>query len=182
MNERNDGATKAEGLIGAIDGLSEWTGRALAWLTLLMVLVTTYVVVMRYVFDVGSIALQESVTYMHAMVFMLGAAYTLKREGHVRVDIVYRNYSPRARAWVNAVGALVLGLPLAVFIGWGAWDFVVNAWVIREISPDAGGLPWVYWLKSLIPLMAALLCLQLFADLLRQLLILMQRTCDEPEA
>lgn len=162
-----------QGLVQAIDCMSEMTGRLIAWLTLFMVLITTYVVVARYAFNVGSIGLQESVTYMHAMVFMLGAGYTLKHQGHVRVDILYRNYSPRTRAWVNALGAIVLALPIMVFIGWGAWEFVVNSWTVREVSNDAGGLPFVYLLKSLIPLMSILLCMQLANEVLRSLVFLM---------
>lgn len=160
-------------LIGLIDTFSRHTGQLIAWLTLFMVLITCCVVVMRYGFDKGSIALQESVTYMHGIVFMLGAAYTFGAQAHVRVDIIYRNFSVLQKAWVNAVGGIVLALPLAIFMGVSAWEFVKSSWAVNEISADAGGLPWVYWLKSLIPLMAMTLSLQLLADVLRNLLVLM---------
>jgi TRAP-type mannitol/chloroaromatic compound transport system permease small subunit len=143
-----------------IDRLSELSGRALAWLTLAMVLVTFGVVILRYFFHTGSIALQESVTYLHAAVFMLGAAYTLKHDGHVRVDILYRDLSQRGQAWVNLAGTLVFLLPVCVFIVVASWKYVAVSWSIREGSPEAGGLNAVFLLKTVIPLMAILLLLQ----------------------
>ena len=148
-----------------IDAFSLLTGRAVAWLVLVMMLITCIVVVLRYGFGIGSIALQESVGYMHAAVFMLGAAFTLQRQGHVRVDIFYRNFSERRKAWVNGLGSLIFLLPLSGFLLGISWDFVANAWEIREESPQAGGLPGVYLLKSLIPLMAITLGLQGLSDL-----------------
>ncbi len=143
-----------------IDQLNEWVGRLTAWLTLAMVIVTFVVVVMRYLFDLGSIALQESITFMHAMVFMLGAAYTLRHEGHVRVDIFYRRFGERGRAWVDLLGVLLLLIPVTLFITWVSWEYVASSWALREGSREAGGLPGVYLLKSVIPLMALLLLLQ----------------------
>ena len=156
-----------------LDAIAEFTGRSTTWLTLVMVLATSLIVLLRHAFDIGSIALQDSVTYMHGLVFMLGAAYTLKHQGHVRVDILYNRFSPGARAWVDALGSLVLTLPLMVFIGWGSWDYVCNSWQIREGSGDSGGLGGVYLFKSLLPLMALSLGLQALADLLRNLWQLM---------
>ena len=131
-----------------LDRFSELTGRLTAWLTLLMVLVTFVVVVMRYVFDAGLIWVQESVIWMHACVFMLGAAYTLRHEEHVRVDIFYRGMSVRRRALVDALGVLVFLWPLCVFLAIKAWDFVAVSWAIREVSRESGGLPY-----PLIPLL-----------------------------
>lgn len=156
-----------------LDAIAEVTGRCTAWLTLAMVLATSLIVLLRHVFDIGAIALQDAVTYMHGLVFMLGAAYTLKHQGHVRVDILYNRFSPAARAWVDALGSLVLTLPLMAFIGWGSWDYVCNSWQIREGSGDSGGLGGVYLFKSLLPLMALSLSLQALADLLRNLWQLM---------
>ena len=99
-------------------------GRAAAWLTLFMVIVTFVVVVMRYVFDAGLIWVQESVVWMHAAVFMLGAAYTLQDEEHVRVDIFYRKMSERRRAWVDLIGVVIFLLPLCLFLAWNSFDFV----------------------------------------------------------
>ena len=117
-----------------LDGLNEWIGRAVSWLSLLMVLVTFAVVVLRYAFDTGWIAMQESVTYMHAVLFLAGAAYTLKHQGHVRVDVFYRRFSPRGRAWVDLFGGLLLLLPVCLFIFYMSWDYVVQSWALQEGS------------------------------------------------
>jgi TRAP-type mannitol/chloroaromatic compound transport system permease small subunit len=143
-----------------LDDLSEWTGRAVAWLTLAMVLVTFAVVVARYVFDLGSVALQESVTYMHAVVFLLGAAYTLRHDRHVRVDIFYQRASVRGRAWVDLLGVILLLVPSCGFILLVSLDYVGASWSMFEGSRDVGGLPLVYFLKTLIPLTAVALLLQ----------------------
>ena len=164
-----------------LDTIAEITGTLIAWLTLAMVLITSWVVLMRHAFGLGSIALQESVIYMHATVFMLGAAYTLKRGGHVRVDIFHRRYSSTGRAWTEVIGSLVFTLPLVIFIGVASWDFVAESWRIKEGSTDSGGLAWVYCLKTLLPLMALSIGLQACAELLRNLLVLMNvLDADEP--
>ncbi|MBN2887083.1 MAG: TRAP transporter small permease subunit [Chromatiaceae bacterium] len=147
-------------------------GEAVAWFSLAMVLVTFAVVVLRYVFDLGWIALQESVTYMHGALFMLGIAYTLKRDGHVRVDIFYQRLSRRARAWIDLGGTLLLLLPVAMLILWYGWDYVAESWRVREASREAGGLPGVYLLKSLILLMPLLLLVQGLALAARNALFL----------
>lgn len=130
-----------------------------------MVLAMFFIVVMRYVFDWGSIAFQESVTYMHALVLMLGAAYTLKHGGHVRVDIFYRQAPERTQGWVDSFGIVFLLLPTCAFILWVSWDYVAASWSLREASREAGGLPIVYLLKSLMLLAASLLLLQSVAEL-----------------
>jgi TRAP-type mannitol/chloroaromatic compound transport system permease small subunit len=167
-----------------IDQLSEWTGRLVAWLTFFMVIVTFVVVLLRYLFDLGSIALQESITFMHAMVFMLGAAYTLRHEGHVRVDIFYRRFGERGRAWVDLLGVLLLLIPVTLFITWVSWEYVASSWSLLEGSREAGGLPGVFLLKSVIPLMALLLLLQGVAMGLRALRVIrgttgQQEHCNE---
>ena len=156
-----------EKLVRFLDGISEWTGRAIAWFTLMMVLVTFAVVILRYLFDTGWIAMQESVTYLHAMVFLLGAAYTLHHQAHVRVDIFYHRFGPRGRALVDLLGTLFLLLPVCGFILFSSWDYVLDSWAYRETSSEPGGLPWVYLLKSLLLLMPLLLSLQGLAELLR---------------
>lgn len=143
-----------------IDRLSEWTGRAVAWLMLAMVIVTVVVVGARYLFDAGWISLQESVTWMHGIALMLGLAYTLKHDAHVRVDVFYRRFGERGRAWIDLVGAVVLLLPLCVFIAWSSWDYVAASWAVGESSREAGGLPGLFLLKTAIPVAAALLALQ----------------------
>jgi TRAP-type mannitol/chloroaromatic compound transport system permease small subunit len=139
----------------ALDRISLATGRAAAWLTLVMVLVTFVVVIMRYVFDAGMIWLQESVTWMHAAVFMLGAAYTLFAEEHVRVDIFYRRMSAVGRAWVDLLGVLLFLLPFCAYLAWASWDFAAVSWAIRETSRESGGLPYplIPLLKSIVVVM-----------------------------
>ena len=117
-----------------IEPVSERTGGALAWLTLAMVAATAVIVVARYAFDAGWIALQESVTWMHGLVLMLGLAYTLKHDAHVRVDVFYRRFSARGRAWVDLVGVAALLLPLCAFVVWASWGYVADAWAIGERS------------------------------------------------
>ena len=173
-------------LVQGIDRFSEWTGKALSWLSLAMVLLTFAVVVLRYAFDLGWISMQESITYLHATLFMLGAAYTLQQDAHVRVDIFYQRLSPRGKAWVDLLGTLFLLLPVCSFILWVSWDYVAESWHVREASREAGGLPGVYLLKTLILLLPALLLLQGFALFLRNLLFLggkIERRGDQkPEA
>lgn len=159
-------------LLKAIDTTTDATGRLLAWLTLAMMLVLCLVVFLRYGFGTGSVALQEAVTYLHGAVFMLGAAFTLKHDGHVRVDIFYRRFSPRAKAWVNSLGGILFLLPLCCYFFIISWDFVEQSWLIREISSEPGGLPAVFLLKTLIPLMAVNLGLQGLAEVLRSAQVL----------
>lgn len=162
-------------LIDGIETLNEWIGRAVGWLTLVMVGVMFLVVVLRYVFDTGYIALQESVTWMHALVFMLGAAYTLKYDAHVRVDVLYRNWSSRRQAWANLLGVLFLLLPVCMLIIWQSADYVARSWRVFEASGETGGLPGVFLLKTAIPVTALLLLLQGIALALRSALTLAGR-------
>jgi TRAP-type mannitol/chloroaromatic compound transport system permease small subunit len=145
-----------------LDRISSITGKLTAWLTLFMVIVTFIVVIMRYVFDAGLIWVQESVVWMHAVVFMLGAAYTLHAEEHVRVDIFYRTMSERRRAWVDLVGVIVFLMPLCVFLAWASFDFVTQSWRIGESSRESGGLPYPFvpLLKSVLLLMPVAVALQ----------------------
>lgn len=157
-----------------IDIFTDRSGRLLAWLVLAMALLTTVVVVMRYGFNTGSIMAQEAVIYMHGCLFMLGMAYALKSGAHVRVDIFYRNFSPRAQAWVNSLGGIVFLMPLCAFIGFSSWNYVNESWLVRETSADPGGIPAVFLLKSIIPLMALNLFLQGLAETLRSAILLVE--------
>ncbi len=172
MNQKPTRPDPRRRLIEIIDHFSELTGRSVAWLTLLMALLTFIIVVLRYGFDSGSIALQESVTWLHATVFMLGASYALKRDSHVRVDIFYQKFSPRGRALVDLLGSLLLLLPVCLFIFQASWDYVLGAWEIGEGSAETGGLPALYLLKTLLLIMPSLLILQALAHSLRAWLIL----------
>lgn len=150
-----------------IDRLNDLTGRLVSWITLLMVIVTCAVVLARYVFGVGSIALQESVMYMHGIVFMLGIAFTLKEQGHVRVDVLHEKFSRRTRTLIDIAGTVLFLLPVSIFILLTSLDYVSFSWSLRESSAQPGGLPGVFLVKTLIPVMAALLALQGIAEILR---------------
>jgi TRAP-type mannitol/chloroaromatic compound transport system permease small subunit len=155
-----------------LDRFSDATGRLVSWLTLAMMFITATVVIMRYLLNTGSIALQESITYMHGMVFLLAIAYTLKQQAHVRVDIIYQKLSPRSQAIVDLLGAVFFLLPFCLFLLWVSYDYVIFSWSLLESSPEPGGLPAVFLLKTLIPIMALLLLLQGIAEIIRNFLVL----------
>ncbi len=154
-----------------LDRISAILGKTSAWLTLFMVIVTFVVVVMRYVFDAGLVWLQESVVWMHAFVFMVGAAYTLQQEEHVRVDIFYREMTPRRKALVDLFGVLLFLLPVCAFLFWRSLDFVAISWKLQESSREPGGLPYplVPLLKSIVLVMPATLTLQGVSMLLKSI-------------
>ena len=158
--------------VSCIDAITEFIGKTASYCSILMVFVTLYVVVSRYIFNSGSIAIQESVIYLNALLFLLTAAFTLKHDGHVRVDIFYGPASSRYKAWANMFGGIFLLLPVTGFILWASWDYVLAAWRIRETSPEAGGIPFVYLLKTLIVVMAMLMVLQGLAEIIRNALFL----------
>ncbi len=143
--------------------LTGWIGRTVSWLTLLMVLLTFAIVILRYGMNQGWIWMQESVTYLHALVFMTAAAWAFQTDDHVRVDIFYRDRSLRHKAWVNLLGTLIFLVPFSIFLIVIGWDYVAASWVTKEGSREAGGLPLVYLLKSLILIMPALLLIQSFS-------------------
>ncbi|MBX2810741.1 MAG: TRAP transporter small permease subunit [Myxococcales bacterium] len=145
--------------VAALARLINGLGQGISWLCLLMVILMTLVVVFRYVLDMGSIAVQETVIYMHAWVIMVGASYALLHDAHVRVDVLYRGWTPKSKARVDVGGALVFLFPLCVFTIYISLSYVINSWRILEGSAEAGGLPAVFVLKSLIILMAFLLIL-----------------------
>ena len=157
-----------------LDRFSAAVGKTSAWLTLFMVIVTFAVVVMRYVFDAGLIWLQESVVWMHAFVFMVGAAYTLQQEEHVRVDIFYRAMSSRRRAWIDLIGVLVFLFPLCVFLVWKSLSFVELSWQLHEASRESSGMPYplVPLLKSILIVMPIMLGLQAVSMLLHCITVL----------
>lgn len=166
-----------KGYSNFLDAVSVSIGRATSWLTLVMVLVTFVIVVLRYVFGTGLIWLQESVTWMHAVVFMLGAAYTLQQEEHVRVDIFYRKMTDKQRAWVNLLGVLVFIFPMCGFFVYASIDYVGASWSIREVSRNSGGLPYPFvpLLKSAVLVMPVMVALQGLSLLLRSAQVIRKR-------
>lgn len=150
-----------------IDRLSTTIGRAAAWLVLAAVLLQFAVVVLRYVFGVGSIRLQESVIYAHALAFLLAAAWALKTDAHVRVDVFYGRASGRTRALIDLLGTIFLLVPTMILILWTSIPYAARAWAIMEGSQETAGLPLVFLLKSVIPLFAVLMILQGAAQAVR---------------
>lgn len=173
--------TFASKLVHTIDNITETLGKLISWLTLVMVLLTFTIVLLRYGFNLGWIAMQESVLYFHGMVFMLGAGYTLKHDGHVRVDIFYQKFSSTQKAWVNLLGGLLLLMPICIFIFFISIDYVLASWQIMESSSQAGGLPLVYLNKSLILMLVVTLAFQGVAEILRHFIILRSPTNSQIE-
>ena len=154
------------------DRLNDAIGRGIAWLTLVMVLITFAVVVLRYVFSLGWVAMQESYVWLHGIVFMAGAAYTLMHNGHVRVDIFYRPGSARFKAWVDLLGSVFLLLPAVLFVAYVSWDYVLGSWARLEQSREAGGLPGLFLLKTVIWVFCLLVVLQGLSLAARSVLVL----------
>jgi len=161
-------------LLARIEAFIDWSGRTVSWLNLFLVLVMFLVVVMRYVFDSGSIALQETTTYLHASIFLIGMAYTLQQDAHVRVDIFYSSFSTEKKAWADLFGTLFLLLPFMLFISWVSWSYILDSWSVFESSREAGGLPGVFLLKSLILVMTLLLSLQALTQVARNIGIILE--------
>lgn len=155
-----------------IDTLNERIGRSVSWLALFIVLVQFLVVVGRYVFGVGSIWVQELIIYMFGFNFMLAAAYTLKHDGHVRVDIFYREAPPRSKAWINLAGSLLFLIPVCALIFWIAWPYVMQSWAVLERSQEASGIPARYLQKTVILAFAVLMALQGLSMALHSILAL----------
>ena len=168
-----------------IDRLSELIGRLVSSLTLVMVLVGALNAVLRYAskgagLNLSSNGFLEAQWYMFSLVFLLGAGYTLKRDGHVRVDVIYSRVSPRTRAWINLVGTGFFLIPFSLCVILMSWPAVVNSWVVREISPDPGGLPR-YPIKAVIVVAFALLILQGMSEAIKQIAFLRGVRTESPE-
>jgi TRAP-type mannitol/chloroaromatic compound transport system permease small subunit len=152
-----------------IDRFNAAIGRSVAWLCVFVVTVQFTVVVLRYLFGLGSIWLSESIVYGHAVLFMLAAAWTLREGGHVRVDVFYAEASPRRRALIDFCGSVILLLPFMAVLFWFAAPYVARSWAILETSRETSGIPGVFLLKTLIPLFALLMALQGIAQAIRAL-------------
>ncbi|WP_039989288.1 TRAP transporter small permease subunit [Paraglaciecola arctica] len=158
-----------------IDSFHHILCQLISWFTLFMVLLTFLIVVLRYGFNMGWIAMQESVMYLHGVVFLVGAAHTLRVNEHVRVDIFYRGFTPQKQAKVDIFGSLVLLMPVNLFIFFISFDYVMSAWRILEDSQAAGGIPGVFLLKSLILVFAFTMVLQGIAEVIRNILKISQQ-------
>lgn len=162
-------------IANTIDYVNEHVGRIIAWTALFMVLVQFAVVVLRYVFAFSNTGLSESIWYLHGILFMLGAGYTLLYDGHVRVDVYYREASPRRKAWVDLLGAVFFLIPLCVLTFWLSWGYVLNAWAVLEGSTEISGLPLIFLYKTVIWVFATLLGLQALSMAIKALLFLAGR-------
>ncbi len=162
-----------EKIVRIIDGLSDKIGYLVGWLTTIMVLVVFYDTFMRYVFNKGNLALQELEWHLFAVIFLIGAAYTLKQGGHVRVDIIYLKLSDKAKAWIDLLGTFVFLIPFSIMVILSTKGFIINSWNVREVSPDPGGLPARYILKTMIPLGFSLLIVQGFSEACKSFMIIM---------
>ena len=159
-------------LADRVDRLVSGIGRFAAGLTLVVVLLQFALVVARYLFGLGSIWLSETVIYAHAAVFMLAAAWTLRAEGHVRVDIFYGEASERTKALIDLVGAILLLLPFLLVLLWLSVPYAARSWAILEHSQEASGLPLIFVLRTLIPVFAVLMTLQGVAQAIRAATVL----------
>jgi TRAP-type mannitol/chloroaromatic compound transport system permease small subunit len=155
-----------------INRLTNLLGRAVSWLTIAMIIAVVVTVISRYFFEIGSIALQESVTYLHATIFLMGIAYTLQEDNHVRVDIFYRNFSIKRKALVNLFGGVFFLIPVNILVLYYSWDYVWASWAIRETSAENNGLPFIFLLKTLIILMPITLSLQGVAEIIKSITLL----------
>ena len=164
-------------LITGIDTFTETSGKAVSWLVLAMVVLIGYDVAMRYLFQQGSVAMQELEWHLFALLFLLGGAYTLKHDDHVRVDILFKSrfVSERGRAWINILGTLLFLFPFCLLILITSWPFVENAFYYNEGSPDPGGLPYRFILKAAILLGFLMIMLQGLADLLKHVQVLLNK-------
>lgn len=155
----------------AIDAFTERIGRVAIWLVLAATLVSAGNALVRYVLDASSNAWLEIQWYLFGGMFLLAAGYTLKHNGHVRIDIFYNRLSPRGQAWIDLAGGLLFLLPMALGLAWLSWPMFHEAWVTHELSPDAGGL--VRWpVKLLLPAGFALLALQGAAEIIKRIGVL----------
>lgn len=168
-------------LVDRLDRVNEWTGRLVAWLGLVLALTVFAVVALRYGLSDSNQWLSESITYWFALLFMLGMGYTYRHDGHVRVDVLSRNARPATRAWIEIVGVVLLLWPVCLFIAVSSFEYVGNSWAMREGSPEPGGIPLLYLLKTLLLVMPALLFWQGLAELLRQVAVLRGQRPTEPE-
>ena len=158
-----------------LEQFSEFTGKLVSWLVLAMVLLVSYDVAMRYFFLSGSVALQEMEWHLFSLIFLIGAAYTLKHDDHVRLDLFYKSkfMDDIRRAWINLFGSLFLLLPFCILIIATAWPFIYQSYIHLEGSPDPGGLPYRWILKASIPLGFTLLLLQGVSDIIKNLNIIL---------
>lgn len=164
------------GYIKSIDNLSESLGKIISWATILLVIVVCIDVFTRYFMQTSSAAVQELEWHLFSLIFLMGASYTLKNEGHVRVDVIYGKFSEKKKAWINFIGTIIFLIPFCLLIIYSSKNFVLNSFAIGETSPDSGGLPARYILKAVLPVSFLFILLQGISLMLKSLLTLLNRT------
>ena len=167
---------------GQLDRYHRSFGHAIAYLSLGIVLIQFLVVLLRYIFSVGSIFLQESILYQHAILLMLGSAYTLLVDGHVRLDIYYREFNARIRSIINIIGVICFLFPTCIVIWVYSLPYIQQSWRVLESSKETSGLPFVYLLKTVILLFTILLLTQGLSLLIRSILDLGSPPNKEPSS
>ena len=150
-----------------IDTLNEWIGKSVAWLGLAAVLVCSFTATARYALNIGSNAWLEAQWYLNAAVFLLIAAWALKRNEHVRIDVIAGRLSPKAQAWIDIVGSVFMLLPAVLIIAWYSWPTLLTSWQVQEYSSDPGGL--IRWpVRLIIPVAFTLLALQGVSEIIKR--------------
>ena len=154
-----------------LDCVVEFSGKAISWLVLLLVLLVGYDVAMRYLFNAGSIRLQELEWHLFSLIFLLGAAYTYIHDDHVRLDLFYHSHfiNEQKRAYINLIGSLFFLMPFCILVIYSSFPFIQQSFQFQEGSPDPGGLPYRWLLKSVIPSAFFLLFLQGLAEVMKNL-------------
>ena len=170
-----------EKIISLIDTFSELSGRSVAWFAVALTILTGYDTLARYLFQSGSVALQELEWHLFALLFLLAAAYTLKHDAHVRVDLIYAKLTPRGKGIIDVIGTLFLLLPFCVLMIATSWNFAYASYNIAETSGDPGGLPYRWFLKGAITVGFSMLLLQAISMLLNSLLIIIDPTREHEE-
>lgn len=155
-----------------VDKINKSIGRKTSWLTAALVLVVVGDVIVRYVFNDSSVAIQELEWHLFAILFLMGAAYTLQKDDHVRVDLFYSKFNAKQKAWLNIIGTIIFLIPFTLLIIYTSQNYALNSFALNEASPDPGGLPARYILKAFIPLSFTFLLLQGVSLLFKSILVI----------
>ena len=158
-----------------LESFIKWIGYLAGTMLAVLIVLVVYDATMRYLFQSGSIALQELEWHLFDVVIMLGIAYTLQRAAHVRVDIFYDQYSDRVRHIINIIGIIFFVLPFSLLIIYVGFDFVMISFSQMEASSDPGGLSYRFLVKALMPLAFVLLIVQSVSELYKELLLLKEK-------
>lgn len=156
-----------------VNRINSTIGKYTSWLTSVLVLVVVFDVIIRYIFNESSVAIQELEWHLFAIIFLMGAAYTLQNDDHVRVDLFYSKFNLQQKAWLNVFGTIIFLIPFTLLIIYASQNYVINSFTLNESSPDPGGLPARYILKTIIPLSFLFLLLQGFSLLFKSILEIM---------